>query len=268
MALTLLILVIAIFKYIKTSKIIWIYVSVAFLSLGYTIKESMYIYSFLIFLVVYISMFTTFMIAPQGLVTGQWQSLGYWLAQHEVARGSQPYYYYLLILFTNEFLPFLFGIPLSVYYLIKGEFLSKFVSFWAMFSLISFSIAGEKMPWLTVNLTLPFIFVFSIFSRDVIKYLKDRSYQVLLFQFISAFIVLILTLKILFTNYQLNENLYYDILYLLTSLIIIAGINLYLKNIFSVKSFSYSLLSVIAILSFFLTIRTTNIVVFLSLIHI
>ncbi|MQG12444.1 MAG: TIGR03663 family protein, partial [SAR202 cluster bacterium] len=222
MALTLLILVIAIFKYIKTSKIIWIYVSVAFLSLGYTIKESMYInvfgiliflflysftdikniilgklniknisnetrifiiifslslplaaplfsifqsslgftlatpdgypgvppglptglgiviswiisfsllgisifigiysdkkiyiYSFLIFLVVYISMFTTFMIAPQGLVTGQWQSLGYWLAQHEVARGSQPYYYYLLILFTNEFLPFLFGIPLS-----------------------------------------------------------------------------------------------------------------------------------------------------------
>ena len=41
-------------------------------------------------------MFTTFMIAPQGLVTGQWQSLGYWLAQHEVARGSQPYYYYLL----------------------------------------------------------------------------------------------------------------------------------------------------------------------------
>ena len=371
MALTLLILVIAIFKYIKTSKIVWIYVSVTFLSLGYTIKESMYInvfgiliflflysftdikniilgklniknisnetrifiiifslslplaaplfsifqsslgftlatpdgypgvppglptglgiviswiisfsllgisifigiysdkktyiYSFLIFLVVYISMFTTFMIAPQGLVTGQWQSLGYWLAQHEVARGSQPYYYYLLILFTNEFLPFLFGIPLSVYYLIRGEFLSKFVSFWAIFSLISFSIAGEKMPWLTVNLTLPFIFVFSIFSREVIKYLKDRSYQVLLFQFISAFIVLILTLKILFTNYQLNENLYYDILYLLTSLIIISGINLYLKNIFSVKSFSYSLLSVIAILSFFLTIRTTNIVVF------
>ena len=64
-------------------------------------------------------------------------------------------------------------------------------------------------------------------KKHRIKYLKDRSYQVLLFQFISAFIVLILTLKILFTNYQLNENLYYDILYLLTSLIVILGINLY-----------------------------------------
>ena len=114
-------------------------------------------------------MFTTFFISPQGVVTGQWQSLGYWLAQHEVARGSQPYYYYFLILITDEFLPFLIGMPLSIIYLFRGDFFRKLISFWAIFSFISLSFAGEKMPWLIVNITIPFIILtsvnhFSVFS--------------------------------------------------------------------------------------------------------
>ncbi|GAB4548794.1 MAG: hypothetical protein OHK0023_12420 [Anaerolineae bacterium] len=41
--------------------------------------------------------FTTIFTNPQGIATGVVGSLGYWLAQQGVRRGSQPQYYYMLI---------------------------------------------------------------------------------------------------------------------------------------------------------------------------
>jgi sugar lactone lactonase YvrE len=41
--------------------------------------------------------FTTVFTNPQGIISGAVGSLGYWLAQQGVRRGSQPQYYYLLI---------------------------------------------------------------------------------------------------------------------------------------------------------------------------
>ena len=35
---------------------------------------------------------------PAGLGTGFVGSLGYWLSQQNVARGSQPWYYYMIML--------------------------------------------------------------------------------------------------------------------------------------------------------------------------
>ena len=55
-----------------------------------------------IFAVVYTSVFTNI----AGLGTGMIYSLGYWLEQQGVRRGSQPQFYYLLIILpTYEFLP-------------------------------------------------------------------------------------------------------------------------------------------------------------------
>ena len=50
--------------------------------------------------------FTTFFTnTVNGLATGVVGSLGYWLAQQGVKRGSQPVYYYALIGWLYEFLP-------------------------------------------------------------------------------------------------------------------------------------------------------------------
>ncbi len=52
--------------------------------------------------------FTTFFTNGNGVGTGIIGSLGYWLEQQDVRRGSQPQYYYLLVqLPVYEFLPFL-----------------------------------------------------------------------------------------------------------------------------------------------------------------
>lgn len=58
------------------------------------------------FWVVQVTFFTTFFTNPvNGLATGIVGSLGYWLAQQAVQRGSQPWYYYILIGGLYEFLP-------------------------------------------------------------------------------------------------------------------------------------------------------------------
>ena len=60
----------------------------------------------LFFWAIAIIFFTTFFTNPlRGIATGVVGSLGYWIAQHEVQRGSQPWYYYGLLTVLYEFLP-------------------------------------------------------------------------------------------------------------------------------------------------------------------
>ena len=54
-----------------------------------------------IFLLLYTTLFTN---PGQGLGSGLWQSLGYWISQQDVGRGAQPWYYYLILGGTYEFL--------------------------------------------------------------------------------------------------------------------------------------------------------------------
>jgi uncharacterized protein (TIGR03663 family) len=71
--------------------------------------------------IIYALLFTTFFTNPSGLLTGVFGSVSYWLAQQEVQRGGQPWYYYFLVLIMYEFVPLLFSTIAIVYYLVRGE---------------------------------------------------------------------------------------------------------------------------------------------------
>ncbi len=63
-----------------------------------------------VFMAIYVFFFTTMFTNGQGLASGMVGSLGYWLEQQAVRRGSQPQYYYTLLLLPfYEFLPLLGG---------------------------------------------------------------------------------------------------------------------------------------------------------------
>jgi predicted membrane-bound mannosyltransferase/DNA-binding beta-propeller fold protein YncE len=121
-----------------------------------------------IFIVFYTSLFTN----GSGLFTGLVGSLGYWLEQQGVERGSQPWYYYLLIQIPiYEFLPFLaslLGLGIGYQRLRQASRqwsvasrnlfnTYSLLAWWAFSSIAAYSIAGEKMPWLTVHIALPLI---------------------------------------------------------------------------------------------------------------
>ncbi len=170
-----------------------------------------------IFWAVYAVIMTNFGSHYPGVITGVWQSLGYWLAQHDVRRGEQPWYYYFILGSVYEFLPMLTAMGVAAYYAIRTGWRSiglvvisivsfaisttliytqyyqnpeppsellvipfvvlafvttllvpltlktsrfmQFLLFWAFASFLALSAAGEKMPWLLAQLTVPFIFV-------------------------------------------------------------------------------------------------------------
>ena len=198
-------------------------------------NRRLWINNAVIFFSIFVVFYTTFFTNPGGLITGWMGALGYWADQQAVNRGSQPWYYYVLVQIPMyEFLPAV-GALLAVWIgLRKRLWLAKaglpfernqepgsawpeeetksqdtnsaaaistadaetggvtlpavisadqppadeqsevhpqpaaaldlrpvptlpLLLFWSLLSLVSFSIAGEKMPWLTTHITMPMI---------------------------------------------------------------------------------------------------------------
>jgi uncharacterized protein (TIGR03663 family) len=61
-----------------------------------------------IFIAITLPLFTTLFTNPAGVATGYVGQLGYWMAQQGVMRGSQPIYYYFVVVPLYEYLP-IFG---------------------------------------------------------------------------------------------------------------------------------------------------------------
>ena len=148
------------------------------ISLGFMWNWRTWLISVGIFSAIWILLFTNFFTSPFGIVTGGWQSLGYWLAQQAVARGDQPWYYYMIAGLTYEFLPILVGVISAIWYVQRGDLFTKFLIFWIAVNIILFTIASEKMPWLLVHLTLPAILLTARALGDLIEHLPwRRVYQ-------------------------------------------------------------------------------------------
>jgi hypothetical protein len=136
-----------------------------------------------IFFSIYGMLFSSFLVHPTGLISGTTGSLLYWLAQHGVARGGQPGYYYFIIAGLYEPLVLIWGavglvmvgwmlgrhaldwwarrkqgdgdaepIPL------RWEFvLPLLLVWWSVGTFGLYSWAGEKMPWLITHVALPMV---------------------------------------------------------------------------------------------------------------
>ncbi|MCS6835173.1 MAG: TIGR03663 family protein [Anaerolineae bacterium] len=205
-----------------------------------------------IFHAIFVFFFTTIFTNMAGLATGMIYSLGYWLEQQGVRRGSQPQYYYLLIILPMyEFLAVIGSVCAMFAGMVffwrrnrddeaeaerlklvimqqaetglesdeaqLGDALSEdgkpkpkrkrdqrgalmaamherwwldhppFLLFWAwvaVFNLVVFSLAGEKMPWLGTHLTFPIIFLTAwylgrIVSRIDLAKFRLRGWMIL-----------------------------------------------------------------------------------------
>ena len=108
-----------------------------------------------VFYAIWTTLYTTFFTNWPGVFTGAWQSLGYWLAQQEVARGNQPWYYYGVGLTVYECLALVFGLAAVVWLIQRREPFGIVLAAWVIATLAIYTIAAEKMPWLLVNITVP-----------------------------------------------------------------------------------------------------------------
>ena len=120
------------------------------------------------FYIPYALLYTSFFTNIDGFYSGNWGSLNYWLEQQDVRRGNQPWFYYLMLLPAYEFLPLLFAAPALFYYAVRGDVFRRFLVFWTAATMFGYSMAGEKMPWVSVNTTLPVIVLGTFALGEVI----------------------------------------------------------------------------------------------------
>jgi sugar lactone lactonase YvrE len=93
---------------------------------------------------------------PLNGCAGSMGALNYWLSQQDYARGGQPWFYYFMLLPLYEFVPLVFGL-LAIALVRPRQLFFWFCAFWFFAALLIYSWAGEKMPWMLPQITLPLV---------------------------------------------------------------------------------------------------------------
>ncbi len=107
-------------------------------------------------LVVTVPLYTNGFTHIDGTGGAFWSSLDYWLDQQDVQRGTQPGFYYFMMVPLYEFLALIPAIG-GLWLLRRGDRLTALLVWWFAGTFLALSLAGEKMPWLTVHFALPLI---------------------------------------------------------------------------------------------------------------
>lgn len=94
---------------------------------------------------------------PEDWLTGVTRAIEYWDSQQEVNRGGQPWYYYLYAMPIYEWLFVGLAFVGGWRALRKPTMFSTLFVWFAIGSLILYSYAGERMPWLIAHPLLPVI---------------------------------------------------------------------------------------------------------------
>jgi len=108
------------------------------------------------FVGVYTLLFTTFLTHPAG-VRGLYTGLDYWLGQHDVGRGGEAWYFYVVVLFGEEWPSLLLGVVGAAVALRRPTLLRVFLIWAFVVSLVIYSWAGEKFAWLVLHPLLPLL---------------------------------------------------------------------------------------------------------------
>ncbi|HZS79606.1 MAG TPA: flippase activity-associated protein Agl23 [Ktedonobacteraceae bacterium] len=112
-----------------------------------------------IFLVLFTVLFTN---VANGIGDGIWQGIYYWIQQQQVARGNQPWYYYLMLIPLYEQIGIVFGIVGVIRCLVRPTRFRLFMAYWFVGNFFIYSWAAEKMPWLMIHITMPMMILAAI----------------------------------------------------------------------------------------------------------
>ena len=118
-----------------------------------------------IFLVLFTILFTN---PAGGIGDGIWQGIYYWIQQQQVARGNEPWYYYLMVIPLYEQIGVVFGLIGILRCIAQPTRFRLFLVYWLVGNLFLYSWAAEKMPWLTIHMTMPLMLLAAIGLEPVV----------------------------------------------------------------------------------------------------
>ncbi len=159
-------------------------------------------------------LFTGFLTDPRGFVDGLYRGIEYWAGQQNVLRGEQPWFYYLLLLALYEpiaWLAGLSGLGLVLKRAAGGRrargqppagpvhrpeaLVPLFLAYWAVFSVLIYSWAPHKMPWLVLSVALPLVLLAGMALDRLVAWVSWRTFWQS-FDWIAAPLFLLLALAL------------------------------------------------------------------------
>jgi uncharacterized protein (TIGR03663 family) len=122
--------------------------------------------AFTIFLVLFTVVFTN---PAGGIGDGIWQGVYYWIQQQAVARGNQPWYYYLMVIPLYEQIGVVFGVVGILRCIARPTRFRLFLVYWFLSNFFIYSWAAEKMPWLTIHITMPMMLLAALGVEPIVR---------------------------------------------------------------------------------------------------
>jgi uncharacterized protein (TIGR03663 family) len=95
--------------------------------------------------------------------------LFYWLSQHPVHRGGQPWFYYVLLFGLYEQIALILGLAGILWFWRMPTTFTAFLTYWAILMFAVYSWAGEKFPWLMIHPLMPFVLMAALFVADLVR---------------------------------------------------------------------------------------------------
>lgn len=150
-------------------------------ALGALVNGRAWLISTAVFYAIFVPFYTTIFSNGVGFFSGLVGSLGYWLAQQAVERGNQPMYYYWAVQIpAYEFLAAAGTVLAGVMGVrslrtMRGappaedsenrdllphesrHMALVLFAYWSVTALLAYTIAGERMPWLTLHIAIPML---------------------------------------------------------------------------------------------------------------
>ena len=99
-----------------------------------------------LFYVPYTLLYTAFFTDISGFGSGIWESLDYWMGQHDARRAGQPDFYYLMLLPAYELLALAIAGPALLYYTLRGGLASWLLTATTVVLLLAFFGADSFEP--------------------------------------------------------------------------------------------------------------------------
>ncbi|MBU0960459.1 MAG: hypothetical protein KKH60_02945, partial [Proteobacteria bacterium] len=109
----------------------------------------------LLFLLTYITLYSSFFSNWQGISDGLIQTLSYWGGQQQSPRIPGPFYYYLPRLMIHEPV-FYLAVPAVIWAGTRAvRPFDLFLAYWTLAAFVVYGFAQEKVPWLLMHILLP-----------------------------------------------------------------------------------------------------------------
>ncbi|MEP2371829.1 flippase activity-associated protein Agl23 [Ilumatobacter sp.] len=120
-----------------------------------------------VFVAIYVVSYSVFFTDPGGVWRGLYDGPKYWLLQHEVGRGSQPWTYYTHIVTAYEWPILILAAIGAVAALRRPTKVGVFLVWSAVSQYVIYSWAGERYPWLVVHIVVPLCLLAGLGVRSV-----------------------------------------------------------------------------------------------------